>query len=195
MRSMILGEARVCSLKSRVSLRSASPPDGGVVKGDDMDFEDVAAFASLDDESLNQEMLRWLREEYDPERFVPPWMRERGDDADWEAWLRYMRVELHEQLKVAFLVGVVLEHLGNPWTMSPGYSWARDEVVRLQLFYGFAQELAKGGAVSDAEAGLQIQKHFTREENDRLSTIWDEACEAACRRALLIDGRPQASAS
>ena len=33
---MILGEARECTLKSRVSLRSASPLRSGVVKGDDV---------------------------------------------------------------------------------------------------------------------------------------------------------------
>ncbi|MDQ3218529.1 MAG: hypothetical protein M3Q18_11925 [Actinomycetota bacterium] len=43
-------------------------------------------------------------------------MRERGSEADWQAYLRVERFELRGALEVAMLLGSNLDHLAYPWT-------------------------------------------------------------------------------
>jgi hypothetical protein len=162
-------------------------------------------------DEVEEEWVSSLCREFDPEQFVAPWIRERGQEADWQAYLRVERIELREQLVIATLVGKVLEHLGKPWWADlfegveelvrdePGYKWARDPDTRLAIFYVLAQELTSGKQSpenrDDYEAGARLSHGFTKEENDHLSDAMHETCEAACRRALFIDSTPQALAN
>ena len=160
---------------------------------------------------LNEVEEQWvsaLCREFDPEQFVAPWIRERGDETDWQAYLRVERIELREQVEIATLVGKILDNLSKPWLGDlfegveelvrdePGYKWARDPELRLAIFYQLAQELTRSRAEDrdDYLAGGRISEDFTMEENDHLSAAMHETCEAACRRALLIS-KPQATAS
>ena len=58
------------------------------------------------DESEAQ-MVDGLCAEYDPEQFIPPWMRERESEADWQAYLRVERFELRGALEGAMLLGPI----------------------------------------------------------------------------------------
>lgn len=140
------------------------------------------------------EMVDQLCNEFEPSQFLPPWMAERGEPADWEAWMSVERHELRGNLEVAALVGAELEHLGYPWTGDPGLSWARDRDARLQLFHALAERLVPMWDTADMDGIDRVQKHFTLKECDRLSDIMHDACEAACRRALLVDRGPRAVA-
>lgn len=133
---------------------------------------------------LNQqetERVDQLCAEFDPEQYVPEWMKERGERADWEGYLRAERHELRGQLEVAVLIGRPLARV--------------DSELRQRLFYAAAQEITKVGDHDDYAAGDRLHKLFTTEESSRLNAIMHETCEAACRRALLIDSDPQMVAS
>ncbi len=45
------------------------------------------------------------------------------------------------------------------------------------------------------EPRIRLQKHFSIEENDRLTFIMYEQCDAACQRAIFGDRVPQGVAS
>ncbi|MBA2365830.1 MAG: hypothetical protein H0V77_05195 [Actinobacteria bacterium] len=47
------------------------------------------------------ELVDQLCAQFDPEQFIPQWMRERGSEADWQAYLRVERHEFREELEVA----------------------------------------------------------------------------------------------
>lgn len=127
------------------------------------------------------EQVEQLCTEFDPEQFVPEWMKERGDREDWEGYLRAERHELRGQLEVAVLIGRALARV--------------DSELRLRLFYAAAQEITKVGDHDDYEAGYSLEKHFTLDENDRLRNTINDAGEVAIRRALFIDPAPQMVAS
>jgi len=137
------------------------------------------------------ELVDQLCAEYDPEQYIPQWMRERGSEADWQAYLRVERHEFREEVEVAALVGgMTRRHVA-------GRTWVVDTDTVLQLFYDFVQPLTRmAGDGSDYfEPRIRRQKHFSREENDRLTSIMSEQCDVACQRALFGDRVPQGVAS
>jgi hypothetical protein len=140
------------------------------------------------------ELVEQLCIEFEPSQFLPPWMAEHGEPADWEAWMRVERHELRLNLEVAVLVGAELEHIGYPWTGEEGPAWAQDAEARLQLFHTLVDRLRPIRDDADLDGVDRVQKHFTIKECDRVSAIMHDACEAACRRALLVDRGPQAVA-
>jgi hypothetical protein len=151
----------------------------------------TAKFRLTDDE---QEMVDHLCTEFEPGQFLPPWMAERGEPADWEAWMRVERHELRDNLEVAVLVGAELEHIGFPWTGDPGQSWAQKAEARLALFHTLVDRLVPVRDNADLDGIKRVQEHFTIQECDRLSDLMNDACEAACRRALRVDRGPRAVA-
>ena len=95
---------------------------------------------SLDLDDRERERVEQLCTEFDPEHFLPEWMKERGDRADWEIYLRHERDELRSQLEVAVAFGDSLKRLV-------------DADFRIRLFYDLAAELTRfGGEFSDLEA-------------------------------------------
>jgi hypothetical protein len=158
---------------------------------------------------VEEEWVSSLCREFDPEQFVAPGIRERGEEADWQAYRRIERSELREHLEIATLVGKVLENLSKPWWADlfegveelvrddPGYKWAGDADLRLAIFYQIAQELTSGKRSpedrDDYEAGARLSHAFTKEESDHLSAAMHETCEAACRRALSSTQTPKRS--
>jgi len=137
---------------------------------------------SLDLDDLEIERVEQLCTEFDPEHILPEWMKERGDRADWEAYLRFERDGLRAQLEVAVAFGRSLHRLES-------------DDIRLQIFHGLASELTKASPGDDYEGWYRFHELFTKEEDNRLSDAQHEACETACRRALFIDKGPQAVAS
>lgn len=142
----------------------------------------MATATKLDLNNREREQVEQLCTEFDPEHYVPEWMKERGNEADWEAYLRFERHELRSQLEVAVAFGRALERLES-------YDF------RLQLFNSLAEDLTKPGPISNVEGWNRFQELFTIEEHDHLENAMHEACEAACRRALFIDLDPQLVAS
>ena len=142
----------------------------------------MATATRLDLDDWEKEQVERLCAEFDPERFVPEWMKERGERADWEAYLQFERHELRGQLEVAVGFGRSLHRLV-------------DNDFRLRLFYSLAQELTKPGPVGNVDGWHRFHELFTKEDYDRLENAEHEACEAACRRALFIDSDPQMVAS
>jgi len=108
------------------------------------------------------ELVDQLCAEYDPEQFVPQWMRERGSEANWQAYLRVERHEFREEAEVAALVG------GMTRRHQSGRTWVVDTDTILQLFSDLAQQLTRmAGDGSDyLEPRIRLQKHFSIEEND-----------------------------
>ena len=83
------------------------------------------------------ELVDQLCAEYDPEQYIPQWMRERGSEADWQAYLRVERHEFREEVEVAALVGgMTRRHVA-------GRTWVVDTDTVLQLFYDFVQPLTR----------------------------------------------------
>lgn len=142
---------------------------------------------------IEEEWVAQLCREFDPEQFIAPWIREKGDPKDWEAYLRIERLGLRDNVVIATLVGGVLEHIGNPWGVLPGYDWAQDRKIRSQIFYGLAQELTRIRPEDKADVlnGYRVHDSLSTEESNRLGDAMYEACEAACRRALLLDEEQQ----
>lgn len=138
----------------------------------------MATATKLDLNEQETEQVEQLCTEFDPEHFVPEWMKERGDRADWEAYLRFERDDLRAQLEVAVAFGRSLQRLES-------------DDIRLQLFYGLASELTKASPGDDYEGWYRFHELFTKEEDNHLSDAQHEACETACRRALFIDSDPQ----
>jgi hypothetical protein len=73
-------------------------------------------------------------------------------------------------VEVAVMVGDAFESL--------------DEEHRLELFYGLAQELTSEADPDDYAAQVRLQKQLPFEEAERLSGIFRDARDAACKRAL-----------
>jgi hypothetical protein len=119
--------------------------------------------------------------EFDPERFIPDWMKARGTRAEWAALLRAERHELRGAVEVAVLVGDVLESFAHPSSEPAPYH-------RLRLFYAFAEALTSEADGRDYAAQARLSERFTLEDADRLRAILGDARHAACRRALLIEG-------
>lgn len=74
---------------------------------------DITTRFKLDD--YEEQRAAELCVEFDHERLIPAWARERGRPEDWEGRLRAERHVLRQELELAVLVGGVLENLGHPW--------------------------------------------------------------------------------
>jgi hypothetical protein len=134
---------------------------------------------SLDLDDRERERVEQLCGEFDPEKFVPEWMMQRGERADWEGFLRFEREEFRRQLEVAVSFGRSLQRLANT-------------DFRFELFCNIASEVTKFGSNADYLSVHRCYQLFEKEDSDRLFNAMGDACEAACRRALSIDSDPQA---
>ena len=154
----------------------------------------MASVARFKLDESEAQMVDGLCAEYDPEQYIPQWMRERGSEADWEAWLRLERYELRGSVEVAVLVGSNLDHLAYPWT-GEGHLWAREPEVRYQLFYALLDSLTTRADIDDIEGYCRLHAIFSVEESERLSAITAESSRAAYKHALCIDRGPRTVAS
>ena len=111
------------------------------------------------------ELVDQLCAEYDPEQFIPQWRRERGSEADWQAYLRVERHEFRDEVEVAALVGSMIN---RPLDGQRGKTWVVEADTVLQLFYGLAEDLTRMTTLDDFEPRLRLEKHFSIEENNHL---------------------------
>ena len=142
----------------------------------------MATATKLDLTEQETERVNQLCAKFDPEDFFPEWMKQRGESADWEAYLRMERHELRSHLEVALLTRRAFAQL--------------DGELRLRLFHDAADEIVKSGPDDDTfQAVFRVQELFTLDECDRLNAILHDNCTIACRRALYIESDPQMIAS
>jgi hypothetical protein len=133
---MIAGEARVCSLKSRVTGGLPRHSDRGVVKGDGMTTPTKLNLSRQQRKEVDR-----LCAEFDPEKHIPEWIRDRGASEDWAAYARVDRYELRGLLEAAVLLGKALRQL--------------DTAVRLEVFYAASDELTNGRCADEEDCEVR----------------------------------------
>ena len=100
----------------------------------------MAAEVSFGLSESETELVDQLCAQFDPEQFIPQWMRERGSEADWQAYLRVERHEFRDEVEVAALVGSMIN---RPLDGQRGKTWVVEADTVLQLFYGLAEDLTR----------------------------------------------------